>query len=775
MTKKQRDEYGVKAYNAQCRKIVMRYSSQWREIVTRFGRWIDFDRDYKTLDLGFMQSVWYVFKEIWKKKLVYRGAKIMPYSNACNTVLSNFEAGQNFKEVNDPSIIISFPMVKDPETKLVAWTTTPWTLPANIALCVNPKFTYLKIYDEKAKQHFILAECRLKSLYRKPEDFKLIEKIKGEDLIGIEYVPLFDYFEERRKDGCFKVLGADFVSSDDGTGIVHIAPAFGEEDYKVAIKYKIIRTDNPPCPIDDNGHFTDVVTDYAGMYIKDADKQIMIDLKARGRLLSNTKVKHRYPFCWRSETPLIYKAVNSWFIKVTDIKDQLLVNNKKSYWVPKFAQEGRFHNWLEQARDWCFSRSRCWGNPIPIWVSDDFEEQVCVGSIAELMELTGATNITDLHRENIDHLTIPSKMGKGVLRRIPEVFDCWFESGAMPFGEAHYPFECKEEEFAKRFPADFIGEGLDQTRGWFYTLLVLSTALKNDTPYKNLIVNGMVLAADGKKMSKRLKNYPDPMEVLHAYGADAVRLYLMNSPLVRAETLNFKEVGVRDVVKSVFLPWYNVYRFLIQNIGRWEKTYGTKFVWNEGLKLQEGNLSNFMDNWIIAANQTLMKDVETEMDAYKLYLVVPKLLKFLDQLSKWYVRLNRTRLKGETGKKDWTIALNILLEVLLNTCIGMCPFVPFITEMMYLNLLKVIPEENKPYYEQSIHFLLWPKAQEELINPKIEKCVENMQAVIDAGRLARERKKFSFKQPIMVPSHHTHHTTPPIASHTLLVANCLDF
>jgi len=306
------------------------------------------------------------------------------------------------------------------------------------------------------------------------------------------------------------------------------------------------------------------------------------------------------------------------------------VNNKKSTWVPKFAQEARFHNWLRDAKDWCFSRSRSWGNPIPLWVSDDYEEVICIGSVEELKKLTGAKDITDLHRESIDDLTIPSQKGKGVLKRIPEVFDCWFESGAMPYGQIHWPFEVSEEKFQKIFPADFIGEGLDQTRGWFYTLLVLSTALRNDTPYKNLIVNGMVLAENGKKMSKRLKNYPPPMYVCNEFGADAIRLYLTNSPLVRAEPLNFSKSGVKMVVRNVFLPWYNVYRFLIQNLIRWELKLGKKFIWNENFKADKGALDNHMDNWIIAANQNLLKTVEYEMDHYMLYKVVPKLLKFLE-------------------------------------------------------------------------------------------------------------------------------------------------
>lgn len=349
-------------------------------------------------------------------------------------------------------------------------------------------------------------------------------------------------------------------------------------------------------------------------------------------MLVDSSLKHNYPFCWRSDTPLIYKAVHCWFIKVTALKEDLLANNKKAYWVPKFAQEGRFNNWLSNVSDWCFSRSRFWGNPIPIWVSDDFEEVICVGSVEELKKLTGADNITDLHKDFIDHLTIPSQKGKGLLRRVDEVFDCWFESGAMPYGQVHYPFSMNEEEFSKRFPADFIGEGIDQTRGWFYTLNVISTALRNSNPYKNLIVNGIVLAADGKKMSKSKKNYDDPMKIASTHSVDAVRLYMINSPLVRAEEMSFKAEGVFAVKKDIFLPWYNAYKFLIQSITRWEVATGKDYVFNEQLSVDTTKLTNPTDRWIIISCQNLINYVRIEMEKYHLYNVVPRLIHFLEKL-----------------------------------------------------------------------------------------------------------------------------------------------
>lgn len=372
---------GIDKYNQECRNIVMKYSKEWRKTINRVGRWIDFDNDYKTLNLDFMESVWYVFSQIFKKGLVYRGKKVMPYSCAVNSVLSNFEANQNYQEVHDPSVHITFPLVKDPSVKFVAWTTTPWTLPSNLALAVNPNFTYLKIKDIKRNDTFIVAECRIQELYKDPKAYEVVEKIKGAELEGTEYEPLFDYFKERKVDGCFKVLAADFVTSDTGTGIVHCAPGFGADDYKICCEKKIIRPDNPVLPIDENGRFTKKVEEYAGMHFKEADKPIKQELKKRGRLLMESTFKHNYPYCWRSDTPLMYRAVDAWFIKVTEIKQDMVKNNAKAYWVPKIVQEGRFDKWLQNTDDWCLSRNRFWRNPIPIWVSDDGEEVVCVSSI----------------------------------------------------------------------------------------------------------------------------------------------------------------------------------------------------------------------------------------------------------------------------------------------------------------------------------------------------------------------------------------------------------
>uniref|UniRef100_A0A3B3ZPZ2 Isoleucine--tRNA ligase, cytoplasmic n=1 Tax=Periophthalmus magnuspinnatus TaxID=409849 RepID=A0A3B3ZPZ2_9GOBI len=696
--------------------------------VRRMGRWIDFKNDYKTLYPWFMETVWWVFKQLYDKGLVYRGVKVMPFSTACNTPLSNFEAHQNYKDVQDPSVIVNFPLLENEDVSLIAWTTTPWTLPSNLALCVNPEFLYVKVKG-------LIPD--ISSLF--------IVRFPGKVLKGKKYKPLFPYFAKCGDKGAFQVVLDNYVKEEEGTGVVHQAPYFGADDFRVCTDYNIIQKDQAPiCPVDASGCFTPEVTDFAGQYVKDADKNIIKWLKEHGRLVNASTFKHSYPFCWRSDTPLIYKAVPSWFVRVENMVDKLLDNNGKCYWVPEFVREKRFGNWLRDARDWAVSRNRYWGTPIPLWVSDDYEEVVCIGSMAELEELTGV-KVTDLHRESIDSLTIPSRCGKGVLRRVTEVFDCWFESGSMPYAQVHYPFE-NRKEFEDTFPADFIAEGIDQTRGWFYTLLVLSTALFGKPPFKNVIVNGLVLASDGQKMSKRKKNYPDPGLIVQNYGADALRLYLINSPVVRAENLRFKEEGVRDVLKDVFLPWYNAYRFLVQNVQRLEKEENLQFLYNENTAKQSDNI---MDKWIQSFTQSLIQFFKAEMDAYRLYTVVPRLVKFVDMLTNWYVRTNRRRLKGESGSEECVWALETLFSVLFSMCRLMAPFTPFITEMMYQNLRHLIdPASVEDKDASSIHYLMLPQVRESVIDKRIESAVSQMQSVIELGRVIRDRKTLPVKYPL---------------------------
>jgi len=726
-TRKQIIELGVDKYNALCRGIVQRYSEEWKKTVRRVGRWVDMDHAYFTMDVNFMQSVWWVFQELFKKGLIYEGYKVVPYSIGLSTPLSNFEANLNYKQVQDPALTVTFPLQDEPQTSLLAWTTTPWTLPSNLALAVGKDIAYVKVKEKASGQSYILAEALLKSTFKSPEtDLESVESISVDSLVGRKYEPIFHYFAQKRSEGAFRVILSDHVTTDTGTGIVHMAPAFGEDDFYACSKAEIPLVN----PVDDDGMFTADVADFKGRRVKDADKDIIADLKRRGRLFKQDTIVHSYPFCWRTDTPLIYRAVSSWFVAVEKIKDRLVKNNSTTHWVPEHLRDGRFGKWLENARDWAISRNRFWGTPLPIWRNPE-GEVICVGSRAELEKLT-SKKIDDLHMEFIDQLEIPSPTGKSPLRRIEGVLDCWFESGSMPYAQWGYPF-AHSEEFKKGFPADFIAEGLDQTRGWFYTLMVIGTALFDQAPFKNVVVNGLILAEDGKKMSKSLKNYPDPMEVLDQHGADALRLYLIDSPVVKAQELRFSEAGVKDVVRKILLRWWNSYSFFVNyaNIDDFRPRGDSK------------NSPNILDQWVLSRLNSLIENTQIEMGQYRLYNVVPGLLQFIEDLTNTYIRFNRTHFWQEGMPEDKRLAYETLHHTLLTLSRLMAPFAPFLAETTYQNLVRVTQDVC-----ESVHLEKFPEADVSFKRPELEEAVRAMEALVLLGRNHREKLGVKAKIPL---------------------------
>jgi isoleucyl-tRNA synthetase len=725
---------GVAEFNEQCRSMVLRYVSEWRDIVTRMGRWIDFDDDYKTMDPDFMESVWWVFKQLWDRGRIYRAHRIVPYSYKLSTPLSNQEASANYQDVQDPAITVRF-RVLDAEARFgegapvfaLAWTTTPWTLPANLALCVGPEIEYRLVEDAAGGARYLVAAERLQALYKSESECRVLRSLSGKDLVGLRYEPLFPYFANQPN--AFRILSDAFVSTGDGTGIVHIAPAYGEDDYRVCRRDGIELVD----PLDAECKFTDAVPEHRGVLCKDADKAIIRQLKDAGRLVRHETIVHSYPFDDRTDTPLVYRAIEAWYVKVEDLRDRMGELNQGIRWVPEAVGKNRFGNWLRDARDWNVSRNRFWGSCIPVWIAEDGSDSVCVGSIAELEALSGE-KVTDLHKHFVDKVEFV-RNGKRY-RRTPEVLDCWFESGSMPYGQKHYPFENKER-FEATFPANFIAEGLDQTRAWFYYLLVLSTALFDKRSFENVIVNGLVLAEDGKKMSKSKKNYPDPVKVLEEIGADALRAYLIDSPVVRAEPLRFSERGLREIVRTVVLPYWNALSFFITyaSVDGWDpRKGGARSVAERGE----------LDRFVLSELETLVRDVNREMEAYRLYAVVPELLAFVDTLTNWYIRLSRRRFWKSQDDADKADAYATLYEVLTTFAKVMAPFMPFLSEFVYQRTVRAAD----PDAPQSVHFCDYPETRAERIDAKLEERMKLTRRVVSLGRRLREEQKVKVRQPL---------------------------
>ena len=725
------NDFGIGKFNEACRSQVQTNTENWERVTRKIGRWVDFENDYNTMDIDFMESVWWVFKNLWENDLIYKDYKVLPYSWSAATPLSNFEANMDYRDVEDPSIFFTldarsdFNKIKESD-KFLVWTTTPWCIPGNLAVAVGKDITYLRVQIEN--DFFWIAKDLITEL--KDYEFNILDESLGAEMIGAEYIPAYSEYEYEHSNGAFRLIHSDDTNTESGSGLVSQAPAYGESDF-YALKNAGIDVIVDPVTL--SGKFDNSVEGIEGLNVKDADKVIMKQLKERGSLFSQKTEMHSYPFCWRTGTPLIYKAIPTWFVRVEKIRDRMVELNEETHWVPGFIGEKRFSNWLGNARDWAISRNRYWGSCIPVWINtEDPTDQICIGSIEELEELSGV-KVDDLHKHYLDDIEIEIKGKKYV--RTSEVLDCWFESGSMPYGQQHYPFENKDE-FLDGFPADFVAEGLDQTRGWFYTLTILSVALFDSVAFKNCITTGMILAEDGRKMSKSLKNYPDPEELLNNYGGDSLRAYLINSPVVRGEPLKFSEEGVQLVTRNVILPLWNSFTFFSNYANADEITMEDL---NKADPVQDRPL---MDQWIISTLQSLIKTVNEKMENYYLYEVIPPLISFIEELTNWYVRSNRKRFWKEKGVDDLDKinAFKTLHEVLLEFSKTMAPVLPFICEQIYQGL---VDEENT-----SIHYENYPVANDELINTELEKEIKIAKNIIRSTRNIRLNVELPNKQPL---------------------------
>ena len=712
-------EYGIDKFNERCEESVLRFTEEWEKTVTRQARWVDFENDYKTMDPSYMESVMWAFKQLWEKDLIYEAFRVMPYSWGAETPLSNFEIRLDdaTRPRQDPAVTVAFDLdTKENESekvRLLAWTTTPWTLPSNLALAVGAEIEYSKLKDSDGTI-WIISSNALSRYEEQLEDMEDLGTIRGSELIGKKYKPLFDFFDYRTD--AFKVLEADWIDDQEGTGIVHMAPGFGEDDQTVCEANDISIGD--VVPVDDKGCYTKEVKTWKGMNVFDANPEIISTLKSNGQLLRHDSYEHNYPHCWRTDTPIIYKAISSWYVKVTDLTEQLLANNQAINWIPEHVQNGRFGMWLEGARDWSISRNRFWGSPIPVWKSDnsDYPRVDVYGSIEEIEKDFGVKP-DNLHRPFIDELTRPNPddpTGKSFMHRVPEVLDCWFESGSMPFAQVHYPFENKEW-FDDHFPADFIVEYINQTRGWFYTLHVLATALFDRPAFQNVICHGILLAEDGAKLSKKLRNYTEPNEIFVKQGSDALRWYLMSANIVRGGDSRISDNGIDDVVRHVLLPIWNAYSFftLYANVDGYEAKFRTES-------------EHLLDRYLLAKTRQLVESVDSKMEDYVLPGATESIQAFIDALNNWYIRRSRDRFwekrtkENENEKKDAYDTLYTVLKIFSQVS---APFLPMIMEEIHTGLTG----------EQSVHLTDWPDSE---ILPEDKPLVENMDRIRDAASTA---------------------------------------
>ncbi len=717
---------GVAEFNAVCRASVLRYTGEWQEYVERQARWVDFENDYKTLDLDYMESVMWAFKSLWDKGLVYQGFRVLAYCWRCETPLSNTETRMDdvYRQRQDPALTVGFRL--DSGELALAWTTTPWTLPSNLALAVNPDVDYVVVAHEG--ERYLLAEARLDAYERELGGGEVVERFRGADLVGRRYTPLFDFFTDTETYGtgnAWQLLASDHVTIEDGTGIVHMAPAYGEDDQNVcaAADIPVVLT------VDDQAVFTAVVPPYQGQHVFEANRDIVRDLKAQGAVLRHESYEHPYPHCWRCDNPLIYKAVSSWFVKVTAFRDRMVELNQQIAWTPAHVRDGSFGKWLEGARDWSISRNRYWGSPIPVWQSDDptYPRTDVYGSLAELERdfgPQGSTRLDDLHRPAVDELTRPNPddpTGSSTMRRVPEVLDCWFESGSMPFAQVHYPFE-NTEWFEHHYPGDFIVEYTPQTRGWFYTMHVLATALFDRPAFRSALVHGTLLGSDGRKMSKSLRNYPQVTEVFDRDGSDAMRWFLMNSPVMRGGELIVTEQGIREGVRQVLIPLWNAWYFfaLYANADSYEAKRAT-------------DSTDVLDRYLLAKTHELVGAVTGQMDAYDVAGACASVRSYLDMLTNWYVRRSRQRFwSGDQPAFDtlWT-ALEVLTRVT-------APLLPITTEAVHRGLTGA----------RSVHLTDWPDPAELPADVALVSDMDAVREVCSAASALRKSRGLRVRQPL---------------------------
>lgn len=730
--KKDIEELGVDKFNETCRSKVLGYVSEWEKVIKRLGRWADMKNSYKTMDSSYMESVWWTFKQLWDKGLIYEGYRSMHICPRCETTLSQSEVSEGYKNIKDISITSKFKVKGVDNLYILAWTTTPWTLIANAALAVGESIKYVKISLEN-NDELILAKERLSLV---SESYKIVDEFFGKELSGTEYEPLFDFYHNDKKlqnrENGWKVYCAPFVTTDEGTGIVHIAPAFGEDDMNLGKDKNLPFVQH----VGMDGIIKKEAGEFAGMNVKPADDvqktdvEIIKYLANKELLFHKEKFEHSYPHCWRCDTPLLNYATSSWFVDISKIKNNAIKYAEEINWSPKHIKKGRFGKWLEGARDWSISRQRYWASVLPIWKCEsptgDCSEIAVFGSIAELENASGQ-KISDLHKHFVDKITFPcSKCGKS-MRRVPDVLDTWFDSGSMPYAQIHYPFENKDN-FEKSFPAEFIAEGADQTRAWFYYLHVISTAIMEKPAYKNVIVNGIVLAEDGKKMSKRLQNYPDPMEMFDKYGADVVRLYLLSSPVMLAENLNFKESELAEISRGFFRMLWNSYSFftLYTNIDKWSP---------KGNKL---NLDNLLDKWIISELNILVDEVTKSMNSYDLMKSSRLFMPFLDNLSNWYIRRSRKRFWKSENDSDKENAYAVLYETLVVLSKLLAPFTPFIADEIFKNLTQ----------KESVHLEDFPISNRSLIDEELNDEMTRARKIVEMGLSKRAEAKIKVRQPL---------------------------